>query len=420
MNNGNLKQQFVNQHRRLEIVSSDPSETGVSGQNNQVVEWSRSGLKIVPDRGQIGVTNFLNHPRTQKSVQPTTNVYYFPPILPAGEKADSIYTAQIGNFQLVDVAWRSTLTLEQAATDSHYIIYFPLVGFLEQRIDGQPAVECSSTTASIINPGQKLVAISSKQGQALLIIIDCQSIESVLGNILNRSLKQPLSFESEIDLTSDFGVSLKEFVQFLRPPRDIHRTVSSPLVQEELERALLGCLLKGFNHNYTDEILYHTQGALAYYVKQAQVFIESHLHEDITLGDIATAVGVCGRLLQKAFSQHCDCSPMRFVTRTRLQRIRQDLEQTTTPTKITDVMLRYGLMQGGKFAREYYKLFGEKPSDTLKRSKYHRDRQSSHWQEIDDFQAQLSQGGCNYFVRCKPLAHLTSLVSCLPRSFINT
>ncbi len=59
---------------------------------------------------------------------------------------------------------------------------------------------------------------------------------------------------------------------------------------------------------------------------------------------------------------------MRFVTRSRLQRIRQELERASGDTRIVDVMMNYGITQGGKFAKEYQQLFGEKPSDTLKRA----------------------------------------------------
>jgi hypothetical protein len=55
-------------------------------------------------------------------------------------------------------------------------------------------------------------------------------------------------------------------------------------------------------------------------------------------------------------------------------------------------MMNYGFTQGGKFAKEYQQLFGEKPSETLKRCNF--DRQNSHpWKNIDDAQSERVVGG---------------------------
>jgi AraC-like DNA-binding protein len=185
---------------------------------------------------------------------------------------------------------------------------------------------------------------------------------------------------------------LKELIEFVGRQRDPALNISSPLMQGELAGALLACLLKGVKNNYSDEILYHSHGAFACYVNKAISFIESHLQDEIDLADIAGAVNISPRLLQKAFAQQYDCSPMRFVTRSRLQRIRQELEQSGGATRIVDVMMNYGITQGGKFAKEYQQLFGEKPSDTLKRANQI-DRQYLPWQEIDDVRSEQIVGG---------------------------
>jgi AraC-like DNA-binding protein len=290
--------------------------------------------------------------------------------------------------------------------DSPEIIYVPFTGGLEQSLD-YPTVR-SVNPMMMLDCTQAVVGIAIKESRSSFLGVVRHSVEEVLAKLLNRSLKRPLSFESEIDLTSDFGVSLKEFLQFMGRAKDPQPMVSSPLVQKELELALLSCLLKGVANNYSDEIVYQTRGALACYVEKARSFIAMNLHEDIRLGDIATAVGVCPRLLQKAFSQHCGCSPMQFLTQTRLHRIRQDLEQATISVKITDVMLRYGFLQGGKFAKEYRQLFGEKPSETLKRSKYRRQGNSALWQEMDDLQSAQLKGGQTYLTMSNRFSRLFS------------
>jgi AraC-like DNA-binding protein len=310
-----------------------------------------------------------------------------------------------GNFDLVNVQWQGAFQLRQDPLEARYLIYIVLAGTLEHKIDDRyQTYFCSPNTATIIGPGQKLESIASSEGKALLISIDRDSIDSALSKLLmggaaqkgHRPLKQPIRFHPSIDLTHELGLSLKKFVQFLweaaakNDPADF-----SSLVLKKLEQAFLDCLIEGLPSNYSEDLLYQTDGALACHVHKARAFIESHLHEDIKLGDIAAATSICSRLLQKAFSQHCGCSPMRFVAQKRLQQIRQELERSTSDTKIVDVMMHYGFTQGGKFAKEYQQLFGEKPSDTLKRSSQLNQQNSSLWQDLDEAQSDQVVGGVN-------------------------
>ncbi len=299
-----------------------------------------------------------------------------------------IYRSYLGNVRIVDLEWQAACMLERSPIVADYTICVPISGTIEWQ-----DTLCSDTAALVLDPSRPFPGIASTDGRVLLVGGDRATIEAVLAKLLDRAVKQPLSFEPIVDLDTEFGKSFKEFIEFLGRSRAPALNIASPLMQAELAGALLACLLKGVKHNYSDEILYHDRGAFACYVKQASSFIESHLQDEIGLADIAAAVNISPRLLQKAFAQEYDCSPMRFVTRSRLQRIRQELECASIDTRIVDVMMNYGITQGGKFAKEYQQLFGEKPSDTLKRA-CRIDRQNYPlWDEIDDVRSERIVGG---------------------------
>lgn len=309
-----------------------------------------------------------------------------------------------GNLQILDLQWQGAFHLEQDSLDNRYILYLVLAGSLSHQIDTpQPRSQSSQTvagrsdTATIVGPSQTVTSHTSQAGKALIVAIERESIDAALSTLLDRPLKQPIVFRPSIDLTSELGQSLKKLLQFLWESTQDPGTAIAPLVLQKLEQALLACAIEGLPSNYTEELLYQTDGALACHVRKARAFIESHLHEDIKLGDIAAATQVCSRLLQKAFSHHCGCSPMRFLTQSRLQRIRQELEAAPSDTKIVDVMMQYGFTQGGKFAKEYQQLFGEKPSETLKRRRQFNapESESPLWQQIDDPRSAKVIGGVN-------------------------
>jgi AraC-like DNA-binding protein len=399
-NKENFNRQLSQQHRGLEISQRDLTATKThdcqSSQNDESIIFPQKFHHHPEPPG----SPIFSRDRQWKLLISARGFDRLHSIYLDAEHVPTIHCSSFGNFQLVNLEWRSTFTIQQDPVDGAYMIYVPFSGDLDrgdspQTVDRFARGDAMRTnqTATLINPDQSFTGISSETGQGLLIWIDRQLIEEVLETLLDRSLKQPLLFDRTIDLTSEFGISLQKFVQFLGLHRDPAQAVSSSLVQTELERALLTCLLKGSSNNYADEILYRTHGAFACYVTKARLFIESHLHEDLKLADIATAAGICPRLLQKAFSEHCGCSPMRILNQTRLQRIRQELERSSINTRIVDVMMCHGFTQGGKFAKEYQQLFGEKPSDTLKRSSHSHQSEFQLWHEIDDRQSAQVSGG---------------------------
>jgi AraC-like DNA-binding protein len=272
-----------------------------------------------------------------------------------------------GHFNLVYLQWQRAFQLKQKQPNSLYVIYLLLEGAIDLRINQYQSIFCSfDSSAAIVNPDQELVAIASEQGQALLICIEGNVLEQALRRLIGQSLKRPVIFEPEIDLTHELGGSLKQFVEFLWQLEG--ETTSSPLVVEELEQAFLDCLLRGLPHNYSEFLLYQRIGTLACYVRKAQAFIEANIQENICLRDLVAVVGVSPRMLEKAFAHHCNCSPMKFLRGVRLDRVRRELEQGSPQTKVSEVMIRYGFCHGGKFAHEYRERFGETPSETLKRS----------------------------------------------------
>jgi len=84
--------------------------------------------------------------------------------------------------------------------------------------------------------------------------------------------------------------------------------------------------------------------------------------------DLCTAAGVSERTLQYAFKRLMGITPLAYLTRLRLHRVRQALRAATQgTTTVTAEALRWGFGHFGDFARAYKECFGELPSDTLRR-----------------------------------------------------
>lgn len=102
-------------------------------------------------------------------------------------------------------------------------------------------------------------------------------------------------------------------------------------------------------------------------VRRAELFMDDHLTDDITIDDIAEAAGVPVRTLYQAFGHFRSMPPMRSLRNRHLDQARRDLIAGADENpNILDIANRYGMQHGGRFAAYYQQRFGETPSDTLR------------------------------------------------------
>jgi AraC-like DNA-binding protein len=97
-------------------------------------------------------------------------------------------------------------------------------------------------------------------------------------------------------------------------------------------------------------------------------WIEAHLEEPITLGQLCKVAGVGDRCLQKTFETRRGVSPMRFVTERRLAAAYRRLVNAQRGDDVTGIATTLGFAHLGRFASVYRQAFGESPSQTLRHS----------------------------------------------------
>ena len=99
-------------------------------------------------------------------------------------------------------------------------------------------------------------------------------------------------------------------------------------------------------------------------INPALSYIEEHLAEGITVRDVSKATGVSRRTLEYAFRKQLDASPKSFINEQRLILTRRTLRRELGERAIADIANQFGFWHMGQFARDYYRRFGELPSQT--------------------------------------------------------
>jgi AraC-like DNA-binding protein len=109
---------------------------------------------------------------------------------------------------------------------------------------------------------------------------------------------------------------------------------------------------------------------LARVVARARAYIRENLNRPLSIEAIAAAAFTSHRTLHRAFQVVLDETPYSYVLRLRLHRIRHEIvsdeEKSCT---ITAVANTWGMSELGRFAGWYHDLFGELPSETLRRQR---------------------------------------------------
>jgi AraC-like DNA-binding protein len=151
--------------------------------------------------------------------------------------------------------------------------------------------------------------------------------------------------------------------QLVREVPDIlERPEVGRALEERLIHLMIRCLAVG-----TREITARDRSHDRIMVRLEE-FLEANPDRPIYLTEICAAIGVAERTLRAACEEHFGMGPIRFLTLRRMHLVRRSLLRADAKkTNVTCVVTDHGFWELGRFSVTYRKLFGESPSETLRR-----------------------------------------------------
>ncbi|HWH42171.1 MAG TPA: helix-turn-helix domain-containing protein [Usitatibacter sp.] len=110
-----------------------------------------------------------------------------------------------------------------------------------------------------------------------------------------------------------------------------------------------------------------TRQAHSLIVKKAEDYVLMRAGDHVGVSDLCRAAATSERALQNACKDIMGLTPVAYLTRLRLHRVREALvEATHGSTTVSIEALKWGFWHFGDFSRTYKDCFGELPSDTLR------------------------------------------------------
>lgn len=255
---------------------------------------------------------------------------------------------------------------QRAAT---YRVQIPLAGAGET-VSGHQRVASTPTRAAVISADQRAEMQWRADSPHLIVSLDRAAMETTLRQTLGHPPEQPLLFHPGLDLTEPRVRRWMATLALVRREIDDDlRVATHPVSQRHLYQLVMTELLVAAQHSHSQLVHAMNDRAMPPVVRRAMELIEARAADPLTVDDVARGVGAGVRSLQQGFRAYLDTTPMAYLRRIRLQRVRAELLAASphTDESVTDAAFRWGFVHSGRFAQAYRSAYGEPPSATLRR-----------------------------------------------------
>ena len=296
---------------------------------------------------------------------------------PSSTFSTEISVAQSPRMHLSRVKTTGAMKVHAQLPGDSYAVVLALAGEVEHNVEGE-LVPVRSGSGLVESPLQPVEVRTPVRFELLFLRLSRENLVQELEKMLVRGTNTPLVFSPRFQLRTEAGQRFRRLLLSLcnhlgQKSKEDHNQRGEEkrphwLAARVLENDLVSLLLEAQRHNYT-RLLVRSRDAGPWQVRAAEEYMSANAHLALSLGDICMAAGVSSRTLQHSFQRKRGYTPMQFLRKLRLERAHDDLSQPNQGASVTGTASRWGFLHFGRFAAEYQMRFGEKPSQTLQRSR---------------------------------------------------
>ncbi|MFF2149607.1 AraC family transcriptional regulator [Kitasatospora sp. NPDC058190] len=272
-----------------------------------------------------------------------------------------------GEVTLYELEYGTDVMVCPGELGDFYNVQLPMSGMGVVTVDGVVL----PSTQSIVGPGSRVSMTWNGEAQNRILIIPGRAVAQALEVRRADSSTAAVRFSPVLDeqdpLVRAWIELVRGFNEFVASPL----CRRSPLGVRHFEKLLIDGLLDAQRHSQSDALADSGSAALLPAVRRAKAFCEEHVHEPVSVADIALAARTSLRSLREGFRVHLNTTPLAYLRQLRLDHAHRDLlaiADGRAEGTVTDVACRWGFTHLGRFSAVYRKSFGQSPSETLRRS----------------------------------------------------
>ncbi|WKL52354.1 AraC family transcriptional regulator [Pseudomonas kielensis] len=273
-------------------------------------------------------------------------------------------TATIG---YIEYGTDAQIAVDELAHFDNFCISLPVAGSQELTLQGR-SIFSDQNTGCIIAPFQAQRLSMDKLCKKIQLTLPSALLQEKLEHLLGRQVSARLEFSPTIDATSGASGNWWGLIKYYLNESPLGLSAFGKMhLAAEIESIIVKSLLFSQPSNYTDELIKTSEKSIPPHIKKARAFIELNAKYELSLEDIETAAGISRYKLLTDFKKSMNTSPMAYLKKYRLTKIREALLSDRSCANVSTIALSWGCTHLGRFSTEYRALFGESPSVTSRR-----------------------------------------------------
>jgi len=225
----------------------------------------------------------------------------------------------------------------------------------------------STSTMVIYSPGQAINGVSYAGFHIYTLSIHKTYFQTLTQALGLNEIEEKLSQIDRVELTLTQADSLRSQ---LKDILDDAASLKQKVISTEGKKLLLNFIpmkfLKeiGTQVGCAEEKIVQEKDML---FMEARAYMHTHLHEPISIEQIAKKFNFSERSLRYYFQEELNTSPKQYLTVLRLIKVRDTLKALDyTKGIIEETARRFGFNHMGQFSKAYKLFFGELPSVTIR------------------------------------------------------
>ncbi len=279
-----------------------------------------------------------------------------------------LHSYKLGSVLVSYLSFGAKSQLRLSGQQARYLVHVPLTGSIAVS-SGDERLIVNPGAGAVCSPGEPMSILCSDDCEQLVVGLDSSLLQGHTRSLLHPRPTEPLRFEIPMDISSGSARDWYELLTSLIQLADNQiRLLDHPLVVADLERALMTGIVVAQPNTYTEFFDERSSAQKSGSIETAILLINTDPGRNHTVASLARAAGVSVRTLEKQFQRRLGVPPYRYLRHVRLERTRAELTATTDrEISVSEVAARWGFNHFGRFAQDYYSLYNEKPSETLRR-----------------------------------------------------
>jgi len=214
--------------------------------------------------------------------------------------------------------------------------------------------------AIILSPGKRFELQMNSPGCRYLVSFDRDRLKQGLLDLdilPDLSLRNPEGRPVELNRRSDVSLYIEELIS--RSEGEVNARIGVCY-----NTIILFLIIEAF---YKPTIQEWESGDCGQYGAVIKRYIADNIAGELSMEALAGHAGISKRQVYNIFNSLFGMTPGEYIRRARLLAVHHEISNCLTRENITDIALKYGFSNPGRFSQQYKAYMGELPSQTLRR-----------------------------------------------------